>query len=206
MLYDSGYEAEEVREELDDTYTVDLDVYEQIKPLGLEINTLDCELIRVEGGQFGYTISMTRFGHGVGMSQRGAQRMAGVYDMKWRDILAFYYPGMELKRMEWDTPELEALDALPAYTGTVFAAPTVDPDPAPLPDLKDGEHYAAVVLNNVSSTLNMRAMPTTESRIVALLSEGQRLIVSGEADADGWVSVHTAEYSGYVKEEYLKNE
>ncbi len=202
----SPYDAEEAFEEVDGKYTVDLDVYEQLKPLDLEIDTLDCELISVEEGQFGYTISMRRFGHGLGMSQRGAQNMASAHDMTWQEILAFYYPGMKLERIEWARPELEAIDALPEHVGTIFAAPSVLAEPAELPELLDGEHYAIVELNNVSSTLNMRSMPTMEARIVALLLDGQRLIVSSEADENGWVSVHTAEFSGYVKEEYLKDE
>jgi peptidoglycan hydrolase-like amidase len=35
---------------------------------------------------------LPRFGHGVGMSQRGAQWAAN-HGVSWRDILAFYYPG-----------------------------------------------------------------------------------------------------------------
>lgn len=206
VLNESGYEAEEVLQEVEGTYQIDLDVYEQIKPLGLAINSSDCELITVESGQFGFTISMMRFGHGVGMSQRGAQRMAGSHGMSWRDILSFYYPGMELQRIEWNISEPEPLPQLSANVGNTFTAPSVQAEPAPLPELADGERYAAVKLDDTSSTLNMRVMPTTESRIIALLASGQRLIVSGEPDDNGWVSVHTAEFSGYVKNEYLEYE
>jgi peptidoglycan hydrolase-like amidase len=38
---------------------------------------------------------LPRFGHGVGMSQRGAQWAAN-HGVSWRDILAFYYPGCTL--------------------------------------------------------------------------------------------------------------
>ena len=38
------------------------------------------------------------------------------------------------------------------------------------------------------------------------LAQGRRLIVRGEADADGWVAVKTAELEGYVKAEYLRFE
>ena len=50
----------------------------------------------------------------------------------------------------------------------------------------------------------MRERPTTSARIVDVLEKGRQLIVSGAADDDGWVPVHTAEISGYVKEEYLQ--
>jgi uncharacterized protein YgiM (DUF1202 family) len=84
--------------------------------------------------------------------------------------------------------------------------PTPTPTPAPLPALQDGEYYAKVVLETKSSSLNVREHPTTSSRVVDQLAHGRRLIVSGEPDAEGWVAIHTAEISGYVKLEYLKPE
>lgn len=44
----------------------------------------------------GYTIFCGRYGHGVGMSQRGAQTMAKNHGMTYDQILAFYYPGAKL--------------------------------------------------------------------------------------------------------------
>ena len=41
-------------------------------------------------------IESRRFGHGVGMSQRGAEQMANQYGMTYEQILSFYYPGMGL--------------------------------------------------------------------------------------------------------------
>ena len=55
-------------------------------------------------------------------------------------------------------------------------------------------------------SLNMRSEPGTHSRVVTQLEDGRRLIVSGEADANGWVPVRTAEYTGFVKLEYLTRE
>ena len=50
-----------------------------------------------------FTITFRRYGHGIGMSQRGAQWMAAQYGMTFTDILAFYYPGMVLPMLP---PEL----------------------------------------------------------------------------------------------------
>jgi len=52
----------------------------------------------------------------------------------------------------------------------------------------------------------MRKNPTTQSPVVTMLGNGRRVIISGEADADGWVAVKTAEFSGYAKLEYLTKE
>jgi uncharacterized protein YgiM (DUF1202 family) len=185
-------------------YPVTLDVYTQIKDgLSLGLNGADYELVDAQaeaddaGNPASFTIIMRRFGHGVGMSQRGAQWMAGHYGMTWRDILDFYYPGMTLARMNWPENTLTALSDLADSVGAARPEPT----PKPLPELKAGEHYATVT----ASALNVREEPTTEARIVERLVNGRRVIVASEPDADGWVRVRTGEVEGFVKGEYLGN-
>ena len=201
------FELAPVRMDIADPVEVELDVYDQIKDeLEIGLNGSDYELVSVLEEGDGYTIQLRRFGHGVGMSQRGAQRMAGVEGMDWIEILKFYYPGMALEQIDWAYPELEALEALPDSVGRARPDPTPTPPPAPLPELKAGEYYAAVQLGDASSMLNLRQAPTTQSQVVAQLANGRRLIVCGEADGDGWVQARTAEYEGYCKLEYLKAE
>ena len=191
----------------DETVRVTLDVYDQIKrELGLGLNGSDCELITVEtqrdldGTATAFTLVMRRFGHGMGMSQRGAQWMAGHYGMSWREIFAFYYPGLSVERMEWTWEGLSDLEALPDSVGAARPRPTATPTPAPLPALKAGEHIARVT----ATTLNVRERPTTAARAIDQLARGREVIVSSEPDADGWVSIRTAELEGYVKAEYLE--
>jgi len=187
----------------DEVYPVTLDVFGQIKPgLSLGLNGSDYELIDVEtatddaGAARSFTLVMRRFGHGVGMSQRGAQWMAGNYGMTWRQILAFYYPGMELVRMTWPESALTDLDALPAGPG----AARPDPTYRPLPEPKAGERYATVN----ASALNVRREPSTDAAVLEQLARGRRVVVASEPDADGWVKVHTGEVDGFVKREYLE--
>ena len=195
------------------TYTVVLDTYDDIKDrLSLGLNGADYELISVEsaldgrGESAGFTLVMRRFGHGVGMSQRGAQWMAGEYGMAWLDILGFYYPGMSVERIEWPERALSELDALPTRVGSVRPTVTPKPTPAPLPEPRAGEYYAVVRLANADSMLNVRSNPSTLALVLDQLGNGRRVIVSGEPDADGWVIVYTAEVQGYVKAEYLVRE
>ena len=182
--------------------TVDLSVYGQLKSgLSLGMNNADCELCTVSEENGTFTISFRRFGHGVGMSQRGAQRMAGHYGLGWRQILGFYYPGMSLQTVHWQTPELTPLSAV----GTsVQPVPTATPTPAPLPELGEGERYATVTLSDSGSSLNVRQEPSTQAAVVARLASGRRVIVSGEASAEGWIRVRTAEWEGYAMAQYLK--
>ena len=147
---------------------------------------------------------MRCYGHGVGMSQRGAQWMAGEYEKTWLEILAFYYPGMSLERIDWQRPELTELASLPEDSALLRPEPTPKPTPAPLPALEDGEYYAVVTLD--SGTLNVRQNPSLGGMVLDKLEPGRRVIVCSEPDPDGWVRIRTAELDGYVKQEYLTKE
>ena len=183
-------------------YTVTLDVFGQIKQgLSLGLNKADYELIDVTtvtddaGAAEAFTLVMRRFGHGVGMSQRGAQWMAGNYGMTWREILDFYYPGMSLARMKWPELALTALDALPDSVGAARPDPTLKP----LPEPQSGERYATVT----ATALNVRQQPSTDAPVLEQLEKGRRVVAASEPDAEGWVKVHTGEVDGFVKAEYL---
>lgn len=191
---------------LDDTRRVTLPVFDDIKDgLSMGLNSADCELISVEtfpapdGTAASFRLVMRRFGHGVGMSQRGAQWMAGQYGMDFMEILSFYYPGMTMERMDWPEHTLEPIDALPAAIGAERPMPTPTPSPAPLPKARKGERVATVA----ATSLNVREQPTTLSRIVDVLDRGRQLLVSSEPDEDGWVAIRTGDVEGFVKAEYL---
>ena len=78
---------------------VDVDTYGALEDwYGLSINSSSNETIYVEESADGFTITFRRWGHGVGMSQRGAQTMAQ-QGMGVEDILAFYYPGTQLRTL-----------------------------------------------------------------------------------------------------------
>ncbi len=207
LLAGSAYIEMPTRNMIEEPFYIDVDVHGAIKDeLGLSINSGDYEMVSVKEELEGYTIEMRRFGHGVGMSQRGAQMMAGQHDKNYLEVLEFYYPGMDLERIAWDIPEPEAIEDLGEGIGFARAEPTPRPTPAPLPPLEKGEYYASVALSDAASTLNLRAEPGTHAQLVELLNSGRRVIVCSEADENGWVSVRTAEVSGYVKLEYLKAE
>ena len=66
----------------------------------LSINDEDNETVWVAETERGFAVSFRRSGHGVGMSQRGAQVMAGKYGRKLAEILDFYYPGTQGRQLE----------------------------------------------------------------------------------------------------------
>ena len=198
LAYEQQYESYTYDARFGDVQ-IALNTYSDIKDtLSLGLNGGDYEMVSVAQTDNGWNIEMRRFGHGVGMSQRGAQWMAAEYGMGYLDILQFYYPGMSFEPVRW-TYELVQLDGTVA---SLLRSRGIAGTANQLPELQEGEKYARVALSSASSTLNMRAQPGTDSEIVTVLINRSRLIVVQERD-DGWTQVRTAVAEGYVKSEYL---
>lgn len=193
-------------EKLEGTRKIKLATYGLVEQaLRLSINTTNIEIFTIEETETGYTVSSRRFGHGVGMSQRGAETMAGEYGKTYDEILKFYYPGMTLEKIDWTGANLTEISALPDSVGLARARPTPRPTPAPLPPLQGSEYYARVKLETASSTLNVRGGPATSYGVVGLLNHNDRLIVVEPAE-DGWFKIKTVELSGFVKGDYIVKE
>ncbi len=152
-----------------------------------------------------YEIVARRFGHGVGMSQRGAQQMASAHGWDYEQILNFYYPGMTLEHKLMETQPLPPLDQISKNVGRARPQPTPQPTPQPLPELQEGEQYAKVALASKGSTLNVREQPSTSAAIRGVLLNGQRVIITGQIE-DGWYQIKTVELQGYVSSEFLQLE
>ena len=186
-------------------FTVKVPTYGYLKDqMSLGINTVDYEVFYLEEAENGYTLISRRFGHGVGMSQRGAQVMA---DSKYRkdceEILGFYYPGLTLYRIDWKENTLTPIAALPQSVGYARPRPTPRPTQQPLRALKNGEYYGRVALQSSSSTLNVREKPNTNCSVIATLYHNEKVIVKGQTE-DGWLHIETTEFTGYVKSDYIK--
>jgi len=83
--------------------TFNIDTYAKLKALlSLGINSSNNELIYVEQSGADFLICFRRWGHGIGMSQRGAQTMARDYNKNYREILDFYYPGTTVTQLTLD--------------------------------------------------------------------------------------------------------
>lgn len=193
-------------ETLDTPVTVDLSYYDEVRTtLGIGINARPYELVTVEPADEGFQFVARRYGHGVGLSQRGAQQMAGQHDKTYLDILSFYYPGLTLSQVTWKDQGLVKAAALPESLGYAAARPTPAPTPAPLPPLAPGEHYAVVTLAGVDTTLNVRSGPSRENEVLAEIRTGSRLIVIEELES-GWAKMKTVEVSGFVLMDHITRE
>lgn len=67
--------------------------------LGLSINSTNNELWSVVPFDGGFTVEARRFGHGIGLSQRGAMQM-GTLGYTFDQILAFYYVDCQLTQYD----------------------------------------------------------------------------------------------------------
>ena len=183
------------------TFTVTLDLFpEAVFLLGLSVYGADNEIITVSEDEQGFTLTAGRYGHGVGMSQRGAQYQASKGKKKFKEILDFYYPGAKLKRYEGEAPLPPTPDPLLGVTPGPI--PTATPRPTLMPvtadSLPEGAWLATVEHIDDDSTLNLREKPSAGSKVVRRLYKHQQLIVLEEAEVAGWLHVKTDVIEGYV--------
>ncbi len=140
-------------------------------------NFSSLRLFVIEGDSVnGWTIYHRRYGHGVGMSQRGAQQRANsghAYD----DILAFYYPNASRVTLSY-TP-----NALTSNT------PTTDNSNAQI---------------SVGDFLNVRLGPGTEYTIVGTLPNLARVNVTSPYSGGGdWHMITFGGINAYVHSDYI---
>ena len=189
------------------TYTVTLDLFpEAVFLLGLSVYGADNEIVSVTEDETSFTLTAGRYGHGVGMSQRGAQQMASKGKKTFSEILDFYYPGAKLKRYTAKAEIPPTPD--PVLGETPGPVPTATPRPTLMPvteELPEGAWLASVENIDDDSTLNLREKPSAGSKVLRRLYKHQQLIVLEEAEVAGWVKVKTDVIEGYVMYSFLQN-
>jgi len=175
------------------------------KAMGLSINVYQNELITVTDIGSAFMIESRRFGHGVGMSQRGAQQMAGKYGLNYQQILTFYYPTMDIMSFSGEKMPLPTIDVELMATPAPTASPTPRPTLMPVTKgaLPKGAYIAVVSNIDDDSSLNLRQAPTLSSDVLRRLYKHQELIVL-KVRSDGWSHVKTDVIEGYVRSEYLQ--
>ncbi len=201
----TAYLSDFIPAEGDITVTVDI-FPEVIDELLLSVYGADNELLTIQETDTHFILEARRYGHGVGMSQRGAQWMAGRYGKTYQEIMAFYYPGLTLSKVDAGMP---VLPTTPAELSATLAPPaTPTPRPTLMPatmtaDLPEGAYLAAVTEIDDDSSLNLRQEPSQGAAILRRLYKHQRLIVLGEAEEEGWVHVKTDVIEGYVMASFI---
>ena len=125
----------------------------------------------------GWLLLHARYGHGVGMSQRGAQHMANT-GKTYREILSFYYPGATLGTMEYTFPET-VTNTQPETATTSASTGTVQ-----------------------NGSVNLRAKASTSSSVVETLAESTSLTLLGMTGEWYYVNAPSGN-TGYVRHDYV---
>ena len=129
----------------------------------------------------GFALQRCRYGHGVGMSQRGAEQMANE-GYTYEQILGYYYGGAKLGAMAVVSPEDAApqSEKAPALTNT---------------------NATGVV---VSETVHLRASASRSSKSLAQLEPGTRVSLTG-LFGDWYQVLNPADgLSGYCYADYIE--
>ena len=187
---------------IDQPFYAELSYFGEVEaPLGLSINGSDNEIVTVQETETALILSARRYGHGVGMSQRGAQTLAGDYRWTYTQILSFYYPGMTLKTVEYTyqmpTPLSSAFLTTPGPPATPTPRPPLLPATAAM---TDGQYKVRVDGISANSSLNLREKADLTSAVLMRLYYGQELIVL--AENEGWLHVKTDAAEGYIMAQY----
>ena len=191
------------------SFTVTLKLFpDVVDALGLSISGNGNEIITVTEEEDGFRLTSGRYGHGVGLSQRGAQYMASRDGKTCDEIIAFYFPGSEIRQV----PEKPQVIPFPperlAATPEPVAAATASPRPTLMPvtseNLPEGAWMASVENIGDGSSLNLRAEPSAASAIVMRLYKHQALVVLDDMDVPGWAYVRTDSAEGYVMTSFLE--
>lgn len=172
------------------------DIFRELESaLGMGINAADNELWRVTRSDEGFVLTAARYGHGIGMSQRGAMQM-GAMGYTYDQILGFYYPGCQRVAYTLSRSILSAF-----VPGVESAEETTPVDPAVV-----GEESAGRARVTLSQTPLYRKADAA-SFILALLPEGATAEVLSQAGdfygvryglMTGYLQRSRVEYAGTV--------
>ena len=127
-----------------------------------------------EPSETGYNVYFCRWGHGLGLSQYGAQARA-LRGECCEAILSFYFGQFTLSRVKEENPEEPF-----SYTQPVVA-------------------YGTVIKTN--TTVNLRSQPSTSCDVVAKIPVGTHLDIISESN--GWISCIANGMFGYIRGDYV---
>jgi len=170
-------------------------------------------LFTVEETEESYILHGGGYGHGVGMSQFGAQQMA-LEGLTFAHILGFYFPGTRIETLPIIPPESRGDDERPD--------PPEDPKPEdpkaeepepeePEPEKPQPEEpknpnqpEAIYGIVNVTTSLNVRQGPGLQYAKIGSLSPNTRVQILEQGAQ--WHKIKVGEQEGYVSSEYIKIE
>ena len=156
-----------------ETVDISIDLHNELKWILFSADS-DLRLFSLEEDGNYYYLTLARYGHGVGMSQRGAQQMANE-GHDYEDIIYFYFNDVSLPKIDFVREELTTnvpISDSPIATATVTA-----------------------------SSLTVRADASTSASKIGSLSRGT--VVNVYAELDGWLCIVYNGSIGYISTDYV---
>lgn len=172
--------------------TVTCDIFGELEDrLSMGIQSLDNELWSVQKKSGSFVLEARRYGHGMGMSQRGAMYM-GKLGYTYDQILGFYYEGCQ--RVQH------------SFTNTILSASSTDLEttvepPADLETEDSSACRATVTLAQSGASLAVRAQASSTAAVIGSVSNGA--MVSVLSESNGWCMIRFGEICGYVPQNAL---
>ena len=165
--------------------TLSFSIFDELESqLSLSIQSSKNELWSVETLDEGYRITVGRWGHGIGMSQRGAQKMAQM-GYTYDQILGFYYEGCERVQYTFTHTILPA-----GGSGDIVSAePPAEISPAV-------KNQATVSLTAVGDTTALRYTASESGKVLIGVPNGA--VVTVHAKGEEWSLVRYGQINGYL--------
>lgn len=154
--------------------------------LGMSIQSLQNELWSVEKNSQSFVLQARRYGHGMGMSQRGAMHMAKL-GYSYDQILGFYYE--DCKRVKH------------SFTNKILSASSTDQQitvetPADLEENEQTGCTGTVTLAENNTALAIRATAVSNAQVIGSAPNGAMLEVL--AQSGEWYQIRFGEIIGFV--------
>ena len=174
--------------------TLTFDIFSELEsPLGMSINSGSNELWSVERNGSVFTVTARRYGHGIGMSQRGAMYMAQL-GYTYDQILAFYFEGCE--RVQYT---LSRSILSPVVEGQDSQEQIIPEDPAELDPAQSGT--AVVKLPNSGDKADLRSGTESGASTIVQIPNGASVKVY--AAAGDFCLVGYGSLCGYISRAWL---
>ena len=169
------------------TVTVTCDIFDELESLlSMGTQSLDNELWSVSKSGSNFVLEARRYGHGMGMSQRGAMYMAKL-GYTYDQILGFYYEGC--KRVQH------------SFTNTILSADSSEEQvtveqPADLEEEDTSACKGTVKLVSAGSSLAIRSAKSTTASLIGTAANGA--IVDVLSNDGTWCFIRFGDLKGYV--------
>lgn len=192
------------------TGSLTFDIFKELEgPLGMSINSMKNELWDVSPSSSGFTVTARRFGHGIGMSQRGAMQMARE-GFGYEQILAFYYQGCTRVRYTFSRAALPADQPLAAVSPT--PGPTLIPEtpgsggaptaaPAENTAAPAGAEALAAWVKVPQGSLNLRKHASDQAMVLRTIPQNEPVEVLKKGAK--WCAVRYLGATGYAMTRFL---